>query len=74
MERPLATGLDTTGAGQASAMHVTELGPSLEMLGHVPQELPLELLELLPGEHGHTPLFEERPFDAVSFQRGVGTR
>ena len=44
---PIAT---ATGAGQASAMHVTELEPSLEMLGRVRQEFLLDLLELLPGE------------------------
>ena len=33
MEHALATGLYTTGAGQSSTMLVTELGPSLEMLG-----------------------------------------
>ena len=73
-ERPLATGLYTTGAGQACAMRVTELGPSLAMLGRVHQELLLELLELLPGEQSllepHTQatqrmqLYEERPLCA----------
>ena len=50
MERPLARGLYTTGAGQASAMLVTELGPSLAMLGRVHQELLLEPLKPLPGK------------------------
>ena len=38
-ERRLATGLYTTGAEQACAMRVTELGPSLAMLGPLHQEL-----------------------------------
>ena len=39
MEHALATGLYTTGAGQSSTMLVTELGPSLAMLGPLHQEL-----------------------------------
>ena len=71
-EHPLATGLYTTGAGQACAMRVTELGPSLAMLRRVPQELLLEILELLPVEQSlfdphnkaihRLHLFEEMPF------------
>ena len=71
MEHALATGLYTTGAGQSSTMLVTELGPSLAMLGRVHQELLLELLELQLCEQSllepHTQaiqrmqLFEERP-------------
>ena len=73
-ERPLGTGLYTTGAWQACAMRVTELGPSLAMLGRVHQELLLELLELLPREQSllepHTQaihrmqLFEDKPLCA----------
>ena len=39
MEHALTTGLYTTGAGQSSTMLVTELGPSLAMLGPLHQEL-----------------------------------
>ena len=39
MEHALATGLYTTGAWQSSTMLVTELGPSLAMLGPLHQEL-----------------------------------
>ena len=74
MERPLARGLYTTGAGQASAMLVTELSPSLAMIRSVHQELLLELLKLLQSEQSllepHTQatqrmqLYEERPLGA----------
>ena len=73
-KRPPATVLYTTGAWQACATRVTELGTSLAMLGRVHRELPFELLALLPGEQSllepHTQAmhrmqpFEDRPLCA----------
>ena len=54
MEHALATGLYTTGAGQSSTMLVTELGPSLAMLGPLHQELSnLRLTPQLGGLVAH---------------------